>query len=297
MEHLLFHNINWTKIKLNKQKNTSSALCSISCCLLIRTVGLLLQDLCGSLIVWEKSGLFFRAWNISGGSGIIDQSLEKFVNFHKNDQQMICRIPHLEEEKMGEQMVNDKRIQQLLIFVLLWWSNCVCSWMVTWSGNLVFKYGNFVVNIMCERRLKPVLEAVIPLSKHFLSYKNRLDGMFFLCMLFLLPSFCFPPLQMNASNLAVCFAPSLFNFLGSHGTNSPRRQRKTPGVPEQRELLEQKAVHECFTYMITDCKKLFMVGGRGTIYIYIYIYCVCVCFRSSKLVFYAQSTGEVISEV
>ena len=91
------------------------------------------------------------------------------------------------------------------------------------------------------------------------------------------------PLQMNASNLAVCFAPSLFNFLGSHGTNSPRRQRKTPGVPEQRELLEQKAVHECFTYMITDCKKLFMVGGRGTLFFsfctYIY-FCVCACARA-----------------
>ena len=121
-----------------------------------------------------------------------------------------------------------------------------------------------------------VLEAVIPLRKHFLS----LFFLFYAC--FYCHHFAFP-LQMNASNLAVCFAPSLFNFLGGHGTNSPRRQRKTPGVPEQRELLEQKAVHECFTYMITDCKKLFMVGGRGTLffsfytYIYISIYCVCVC--------------------
>lgn len=65
--------------------------------------------------------------------------------------------------------------------------------------------------------------------------------------------------QMTASNLAVCFAPSLFNFVGSL-TNSPRRQRKNPGIPEQHELLEQKAVHECFTFMITNCKKLFMVN-------------------------------------
>ncbi|KAK7496603.1 hypothetical protein BaRGS_00012255 [Batillaria attramentaria] len=65
--------------------------------------------------------------------------------------------------------------------------------------------------------------------------------------------------QMNASNLAVCFAPSLFNLSTSHGSGSPRRQRKSPGVPDQRELLEQKAVHECFTFMITHCKKLFMV--------------------------------------
>ena len=81
--------------------------------------------------------------------------------------------------------------------------------------------------------------------------------------MYLIPLSCIFFCQMNASNLAVCFAPSLFNFLGSHGTNSPRRQRKSPGVPEQRELLEQKAVHECFTYMITDCKKLFMVSGGG----------------------------------
>lgn len=65
--------------------------------------------------------------------------------------------------------------------------------------------------------------------------------------------------QMNASNLAVCFAPSLFNLNSSLGSSSPRRQRKSPGVPDQRELLEQKAVHECFTFMITNCKKLFMV--------------------------------------
>ena len=76
----------------------------------------------------------------------------------------------------------------------------------------------------------------------------------------------FYSIQMNASNLAVCFAPSLFNTLGNlNSSSSPRRQRKSPGMPEQRELLEQKGTHGCFTYMITDCKKLFMVSFLRTV--------------------------------
>ncbi|XP_064637812.1 uncharacterized protein LOC135494012 isoform X2 [Lineus longissimus] len=68
--------------------------------------------------------------------------------------------------------------------------------------------------------------------------------------------------QMNASNLSVCFAPSLFNVLRSYSTgtgNSPRRNRRATGIPDQKELLEQKATHECLTHMIKDCKKLFMI--------------------------------------
>jgi len=69
---------------------------------------------------------------------------------------------------------------------------------------------------------------------------------------------------MTASNLAVCFAPSLFN-MGGLKTNpsqspSPRRVRKNLGVPDTRELMEQKAAHECLTLMITDCKKIFTVS-------------------------------------
>lgn len=66
---------------------------------------------------------------------------------------------------------------------------------------------------------------------------------------------------MTASNLAVCFAPSLFHMFGqrSNPGSSPKRGRKNTGIPDQKELLEQKAAHECLTTMITECKKLFMV--------------------------------------
>lgn len=70
--------------------------------------------------------------------------------------------------------------------------------------------------------------------------------------------------QMTASNLAVCFAPSLFNMGGTKNpsqTPSPRRNRKNPGIPDARELMEQKAAHECLTIMITECKKLFTMSA------------------------------------
>ncbi|XP_023932336.1 rho GTPase-activating protein 7 [Lingula anatina] len=67
--------------------------------------------------------------------------------------------------------------------------------------------------------------------------------------------------QMTASNLAVCFAPSLFHMCGprSNQTASPKRQQKNLGVPDQKELLEQKAAHECLTQMIMSCKKVFTI--------------------------------------
>ena len=69
---------------------------------------------------------------------------------------------------------------------------------------------------------------------------------------------------MNASNLAVCFAPSLFHICGSRVPPgaSPKRHRKKEGIPDQRELQEQKAAHECLTEMIINCKKIFMVSHR-----------------------------------
>jgi hypothetical protein len=72
---------------------------------------------------------------------------------------------------------------------------------------------------------------------------------------------------MTASNLAVCFAPSLFHMCGAaktnNPTNSPKRGRKATGIPDQKELLDQKAAHECLTRMIVDCKELFMVSDRA----------------------------------
>lgn len=74
--------------------------------------------------------------------------------------------------------------------------------------------------------------------------------------------------QMTASNLAVCLAPSLFHFnhgstsLPSNRSNSvsPRR-RKTVGIPDQRELSENKAAHDCLLYLIKTHRDIFMVLG------------------------------------
>ncbi|XP_055893919.1 uncharacterized protein LOC106078540 isoform X4 [Biomphalaria glabrata] len=68
--------------------------------------------------------------------------------------------------------------------------------------------------------------------------------------------------QMNASNLAVCFTPTVFQ-LGPRYTGSPKRNRKnSPGIPDPREILEQKAAHECLLMMITECKKLFTIPAN-----------------------------------
>jgi hypothetical protein len=105
--------------------------------------------------------------------------------------------------------------------------------------------------------------------------------------------------QMTPSNLAVCLAPSLFHLpatsasssSSSHnrsGVNSPSngalgvggvvpsgngnnmssssapspRRRKTVGVPDQRELSQNKAAHECLLQMINDFRHLFTVSSR-----------------------------------
>lgn len=81
--------------------------------------------------------------------------------------------------------------------------------------------------------------------------------------------------QMTTSNLAVCLAPSLFHLpatltssspsggSGSGSTpassNSPRR-RKTVGIPDQRELSQNKAAHDCLLQMINDFRNLFTVN-------------------------------------
>lgn len=73
-------------------------------------------------------------------------------------------------------------------------------------------------------------------------------------------------LQMTAYNLAVCFAPSLFqlNVSGSatvgRSPQTPRRGGKlSPGKPDQKELLANVAANECMALMIREVKKLFMV--------------------------------------
>ncbi|XP_058793829.1 stAR-related lipid transfer protein 13 isoform X2 [Phymastichus coffea] len=73
--------------------------------------------------------------------------------------------------------------------------------------------------------------------------------------------------QMTASNLAVCLAPSLFHFNHSNANVSNRsnsvspRRRKTVGIPDQRELSENKAAHDCLLYLIKTHRELFMVSS------------------------------------
>jgi len=79
--------------------------------------------------------------------------------------------------------------------------------------------------------------------------------------------------QMTASNLAVCLAPSLFHFNHSNTnvTNrsssvSPRR-RKTVGIPDQRELSENKAAHDCLLYLVKMHRELFMVSTEASSFV------------------------------
>lgn len=96
--------------------------------------------------------------------------------------------------------------------------------------------------------------------------------------------------QMTPSNLAVCLAPSLFHLpatssssrtgnggiiipgnnnntsigsaSGGGGSGTSPRRRKTVGVPDQRELSQNKAAHECLLQMINDYRNLFTVLRR-----------------------------------
>lgn len=90
--------------------------------------------------------------------------------------------------------------------------------------------------------------------------------------------------QMSASNLAVCLAPSLFH-LGhssmSHGTISgstpsspvtsqrgssvsPRRnQQSAAGLPDSKQLGQNKAAHDCLLFLIKQYHELFVVSAIG----------------------------------
>lgn len=84
--------------------------------------------------------------------------------------------------------------------------------------------------------------------------------------------------QMSASNLAVCLAPSLFHLghSSSHGTTgstppspvtshrsssvSPRRnQSSTIGLPDPKQLGQNKAAHDCLLFLINQYHQLFVV--------------------------------------
>lgn len=88
--------------------------------------------------------------------------------------------------------------------------------------------------------------------------------------------------QMSASNLAVCLAPSLFHLGGpsSHGAASstppspvtvvhhrsssvsPRRNHQSPsaiGLPDSKQLGQNKAAHDCLLFLIKNYHQLFVV--------------------------------------
>ncbi|VDN05461.1 unnamed protein product [Thelazia callipaeda] len=69
--------------------------------------------------------------------------------------------------------------------------------------------------------------------------------------------------SMTAQNLAVCFAPSLFQLCGSRLSSvSPTRRHKTigsAGLPTEREIKESRAAQECLVQMIEYCTKIFIV--------------------------------------
>lgn len=69
--------------------------------------------------------------------------------------------------------------------------------------------------------------------------------------------------QMTASNLAVCLAPSLFHWQlapARSSSVSPRRRNKTAGVPDAKELGQNKAAHDCLLTLIKHHRELFTVS-------------------------------------
>ena len=74
---------------------------------------------------------------------------------------------------------------------------------------------------------------------------------------------------MNARNLAVCFAPSLFDACArwktktsGEGRTRRRRARIEEGILSEKDMEEQRAAHECLTTMIVDAKDLFTVRSE-----------------------------------
>ncbi|XP_055612731.1 stAR-related lipid transfer protein 13 [Uranotaenia lowii] len=69
--------------------------------------------------------------------------------------------------------------------------------------------------------------------------------------------------QMTANNLAVCLAPSLFySVSGSRSsTASPRRKKGAAGQPDEKELSETRASHDCLSYLIQHYRTLWTISS------------------------------------
>lgn len=63
--------------------------------------------------------------------------------------------------------------------------------------------------------------------------------------------------QMTESNLAVCFAPSLFHW--NQSGCSPYKKNKS-GIPDAKELTQNKAAHDCLFYLIAHYDQVFSIS-------------------------------------
>ncbi|XP_054709659.1 rho GTPase-activating protein 7-like [Uloborus diversus] len=68
--------------------------------------------------------------------------------------------------------------------------------------------------------------------------------------------------QMTATNLAVCFAPSIFHLSTPRSTSSSPRRRKTVGAPDMKELNENRAAYECLSCMVSNYLYLFSISDE-----------------------------------
>ncbi|VDO28185.1 unnamed protein product [Haemonchus placei] len=70
--------------------------------------------------------------------------------------------------------------------------------------------------------------------------------------------------RMPAQNLAVCFTPSLFHLSASRLDKiTPTRRHKTigaAGMPTEREMRETKAAQQCLTFLIQNCRSVFVAA-------------------------------------
>jgi hypothetical protein len=76
---------------------------------------------------------------------------------------------------------------------------------------------------------------------------------------------------MPATNLAVCFAPSLFHLqftkasISTLSRLSRRRSldlKRSIAIPDETALAESVAAHSCFSFMINECKNLFKIPAE-----------------------------------
>lgn len=69
--------------------------------------------------------------------------------------------------------------------------------------------------------------------------------------------------QMSASNLALCLAPSIFqNGVHSNTPNASPRRRKPTGLPDTKDLDENRASTQCLTFMIQNFKKVYHISSE-----------------------------------